>query len=338
MAEKAATTENKKRVFSGIQPSGTFTLGNYVGAVRHWGPLQEQYECIYCVVNMHAITVRQNPADLRRQTYEAAALLLASGLDPQKSIVFVQSQVPQHAELAWVLDCNTMYGELSRMTQFKDKSQKHTENINGGLFSYPVLMAADILLYGAHEVPVGIDQKQHVELARNIAVRFNGAYSDTFVVPEPLISRVGAKVMSLQEPTAKMSKSDDNVNSFISMTDPPDAIRRKFRRAVTDSEAAVYRSDEKPGVSNLMTIYGIMTGKADADIEREFAGRGYGDFKDAVAESVVGVFSPIQDEYNRILADKAGLERILADGAQRAGAIARRTLAKVYKKVGFVQF
>lgn len=333
-----AEEKQKKRVFSGIQPSGTFTLGNYVGAVRHWGPLQEEYECVYCVVNMHAITVRQNPADLRRQTYEAAALLLASGLDPAKSIVFVQSQVPQHAELTWVLDCNTMYGELARMTQFKDKSKKHIENVNGGLFNYPVLMAADILLYGAHAVPVGVDQKQHVELARNIAQRFNGAYSDTFVVPEPLISEVGAKVMSLQEPTAKMSKSDENENGYISMTDPPDVIRRKLKRAVTDSEAAVYRSEDKPGVANLMTIYGIMTGKNDAEIEREFAGRGYGDFKEAVAESIIAVFGPIEDEYQHILGDKAELERILKDGAERAQGIARRTLGKVYKKVGFLQF
>lgn len=329
---------SKKRVFSGIQPSGTFTLGNYVGAVRHWGAMQEEYDCIYSVVNMHAITVRQNPADLRRQTYEAAALLLASGIDADKSVVFIQSQVPQHAELTWVLDCNTMYGELSRMTQFKDKSQKHIENVNGGLFNYPVLMAADILLYGTHAVPVGVDQKQHVELARNIAVRFNGAYSDTFVVPEPVISKVGAKVMSLQDPTAKMSKSDENENSYVSMTDPPDVIRRKFKRAVTDSEAAVYRSKEKPGVGNLMTIYGIMTGKGDQEIESEFEGKGYGDFKEAVAESVVAKFAPIQAEYARILADKGTLERTLAEGAQKAQAIARRTLSKVYKKVGFLQF
>ncbi len=332
------TVEAKKRVFSGIQPSGTFTIGNYVGAVRRWAPLQEEYDCLYCVVNMHAITVRQEPAALRRQTMEAAALLLATGIDPERSIVFVQSQVPQHAELTWVLCCNTMYGELSRMTQFKDKSKKHEENVNGGLFTYPVLMAADILLYNAHAVPVGIDQKQHVELARNIAQRFNGAYSDTFVVPEPLISERGAKVMSLQDPTAKMSKSDDNENSYVSMTDPPDAILRKFKRAVTDSEARVYRSDEKPGVSNLMTIYAIMTGKTDAEIEKEFDGRGYGDFKEAVGQSVVDTFTPIQAEYKRILDDKAQLERTLAQGAEKAQAIARRTLAKVYKKVGFVQF
>lgn len=329
--------EAKKRVFSGIQPSGTFTLGNYVGAVRRWGPLQDEYDCLYCVVNMHAITVRQDPAALRKATYEAAALLIASGLDPAKSIIFVQSQVPQHAELAWVLACNTMFGELSRMNQFKDKSRKNAENVNGGLFTYPVLMAADILLYNAHYVPVGVDQKQHVELARNIAQRFNGAYSDTFVIPEPLISSAGAKVMSLQEPTAKMSKSDSNVNAFISMTDTPDVILRKCKRAVTDSEARVYRADDKPGVSNLMTIYSIMTGKDDAAIEAEFAEGGYGAFKEAVGQSVIDRFLPIQDAYNRILADKGELERILADGAARATQLAARTLSKVYKKVGFIQ-
>ncbi len=331
-------TQNKKRVFSGIQPSGTFTLGNYVGAVRHWAPLQEQYDCLYSVVDMHAITVRQNPAELRRKTLEASAMLLASGLDPEKSIVFVQSMVPQHAELSWVLNCNTMYGELSRMTQFKDKSQKHTENVNAGLFDYPVLMAADILLYNTAFVPVGVDQKQHVELARNIAVRFNGAYSDTFTVPEPLIASEGAKVMSLQTPTAKMSKSEENTNSYISMTDDADTIVRKCKRAVTDSEAAVYRSVEKPGVSNLMSIYSIMTGKNDEEIVREFEGRGYGDFKVAVAESVIAVFEPIQEEYHRILADKSYLETVLQEGSQKAQMLAKHTLQKVYRKVGFVQF
>ncbi len=330
--------EQKQRVFSGIQPSGTFTLGNYVGAVRHWAPLQEQYNCLYSIVDMHAITVRQEPAELRRKTLEASALLLASGLDPEKSIVFVQSMVPQHAELAWVLNCNTMYGELSRMTQFKDKSQKHTENVNAGLFDYPVLMAADILLYNAAFVPVGIDQKQHVELARNIAVRFNNAYSNTFTVPEPLIASAGAKVMSLQTPTAKMSKSEENTNSYISMTDDADTIIRKCKRAVTDSEAAVYRSEEKPGVSNLMSIYSIMSGKNDEEIVREFEGRGYGDFKIAVAESIIAVFTPIQQEYKRILNDKAYLEKTLTEGAQKAQTLAQRTLHKVHKKIGFVQF
>ncbi len=326
----------KKRVFSGIQPSGTFTLGNYVGAVRRWGPLQEEYDCIYSVVNMHAITVRQNPADLRKKTLESAALLLASGIDPEKSIIFIQSHVPQHAELAWVLGCNTMFGELSRMTQFKDKSQKHAENINAGLFTYPALMAADILLYHTHFVPVGVDQKQHVELARNIAVRFNGAYSDTFVVPEPMIPTAGAKVMSLSEPTAKMSKSDDNENSYVSMTDAPDAILRKFKRAVTDSDGDVRRAEDKPGVSNLMTIYSVMTGKDDAAIEAEFAGRGYGDFKVAVAESVIETMRPIREEYERILADKGELERVLAAGAEKARQAAAKTLAKVYRKVGLL--
>lgn len=332
-----AQENQKQRVFSGIQPSGTFTLGNYVGAVRHWAPLQEQYDCLYSVVNMHAITVRQPPAALRAATYEAAALLLASGLDPSKSIVFVQSEVPQHAELAWVLACNTMFGELSRMTQFKDKSKKHAENVNGGLFTYPILMAADILLYNAHLVPVGVDQKQHVELSRDIANRFNGAYSETFVVPAPLIQKQGAKVMSLQDPAAKMSKSDENVNAYVSMTDAPDVIMKKFKRAVTDSGGEVRRAEDKPGVSNLMTIYSIMTGKDDAAIEAEFAGRGYGDFKQAVGQSVIDVFTPIQAEYRRILDDKAELQRILKEGAARASHIAAKTLSKVYRKVGFVQ-
>ncbi len=329
--------QTKQRVFSGIQPSGTFTLGNYVGAVRHWGPLQEEYECLYSVVNMHAITVRQEPAVLRKATYDAAAMLLATGLDPKKSIVFVQSHVPQHAELSWVLACNTMYGELSRMTQFKDKSQKHAENVTGGLFTYPILMAADILLYNTHHVPVGGDQKQHVELARDIAQRFNHAYSDTFVVPQPLIQKQGGRVMSLQDPNAKMSKSDSNENSFIAMTDTPDVILRKCKRAVTDSDGTVRRAEDKPGVSNLMTIYGIMSQKTDAEIEKEFEGKGYGDFKVAVAQSIIDVFVPIQNEYQRILKDKGELESILKDGAQRAGHIAYKTLSKVYKKVGFIQ-
>lgn len=334
-----AETETRKRVFSGIQPSGTFTLGNYAGAVRHWGPLQAEYECIYSVVNLHAITVRQDPAALRRATLEAAAMLFASGISPEKSIVFVQSQVPAHAELTWVLSCNTMFGELSRMTQFKDKSRKHTENVNAGLFTYPILMAADILLYNAHYVPVGADQKQHVELSRDIAQRFNGAYSDTFVVPAPLIQKQGGRIMSLQDPMAKMSKSDANQNAFVSMTDDADTILRKFKKAVTDSDGQVRRDEAaKPGVSNLMTIYGIATGKDDAAIEREFEGRGYGDFKEAVGQSVAEAFRPIQAEYARILADKAELERILAEGARRAAHIAGRTLQKVYKKVGFVQF
>lgn len=327
----------KKRILSGIQPTGTFTLGNYIGAVRNWGLLQQEYECIYMIANMHAITVRQTPADLRRQTREAAALLLACGIDPQKSIVFVQSHVLAHAELSWVLSCNTQFGELSRMTQFKDKSARHADNVNAGLFTYPVLMAADILVYNADLVPVGADQKQHLELARNIATRFNNAYSDTFTVPEPYIPKTGARIMSLQEPDKKMSKSDTNANSFILMLDDPDTIRRKFKRAVTDSEGTVYASEEKAGVTNLMSIYSVFTGKNFDEIQKEFEGKGYGEFKDAVAQSVIDVFSPIQDEYRRILADKNYLDEVLKAGAERAARIANKTCAKVYKKVGFLQ-
>ena len=329
--------ERKKRVFSGIQPTGTFTLGNYVGAVRNWPKLQDEYACIYSVVDEHAITVRQTPADLRRQTRETAALLLACGIDPQKSILFVQSHVPAHAQLSWVLSCFCPFGDLTRMHQFKEKSQKHPEDINGGLLTYPILMAADILLYGADLVPIGMDQKQHLELTRNIAQRFNGIYSDTFVIPDGYIPQVGAKVMSLQEPEKKMSKSDANANAVIRMLDSPDDILRKFKRAVTDSEGTVRAGEDKPGVTNLMSIYSAMTGRPFGDIEREFAGKGYGVFKEAVAQSVIDTFRPIQQEYRRILDDKAYLDGILADGAARAQHLAGRMLSKVYKKVGFVQ-
>ncbi|MBP1550650.1 MAG: tryptophan--tRNA ligase [Oscillospiraceae bacterium] len=329
----------KKRVFSGIQPTGAFTLGNYLGAVRNWPLLQDEYDCIYCVVDQHAITVRQTPAELRKKTYEAAAMLLASGIDPQKSLLFIQSHVPQHSQLAWVLSCNAQFGELSRMTQFKDKSAKHADNINTGLFTYPVLMAADILLYGTHYVPVGGDQKQHVELARDIAQRFNNAYSDTFVLPEPMIPKVGARIMSLQEPTKKMSKSDANEKSFVLMTDSADVIMKKFKSAVTDSDGVVrFDVENKPGISNLMGIYSVMTGKTMADIEKEFDGQGYGTFKTAVAESVITTLKPVQDEYNRILADKAYLEATLKDGAQKAQYVANKLVNKVYRKVGFAQF
>ena len=329
----------KKRVFSGIQPTGAFTLGNYLGAVRNWPLLQDEYDCIYCVVDQHAITVRQTPAELRKKTYEAAAMLLASGIDPQKSLLFIQSHVPQHSQLAWVLSCNAQFGELSRMTQFKDKSAKHADNINTGLFTYPVLMAADILLYGTHYVPVGGDQKQHVELARDIAQRFNNAYSDTFVLPEPMIPKVGARIMSLQEPTKKMSKSDANEKSFVLMTDSADVIMKKFKSAVTDSDGVVrFDVENKPGISNLMGIYSVMTGKTMADIEKEFDGQGYGTFKTAVAESVITTLKPVQDEYNRILADKAYLESTLKDGAQKAQYVANKLVNKVYRKVGFAQF
>ncbi|MBQ6930257.1 MAG: tryptophan--tRNA ligase [Oscillospiraceae bacterium] len=329
----------KKRVFSGIQPTGAFTLGNYIGAVRNWPLLQDEYDCIYCVVDQHALTVRQVPAELRKRSYEAAAMLLASGIDPQKSLVFVQSHVPQHSQLAWVLSCNAQFGELGRMTQFKDKSSKHADNINTGLFTYPVLMAADIMLYNTHYVPVGGDQKQHVELARDIAQRFNNAYSDTFVLPEPMIPKVGARVMSLQEPTKKMSKSDANEKSFVLMTDSADVIMKKFKSAVTDSDGFVkYDVENKPGISNLMGIYSVMTGKGFDEIEKEFDGQGYGTFKTAVAESVIDTLKPVQDEYTRILADKAYLEGVLRDGAEKARYQANKVINKVYRKVGFAQF
>ena len=329
----------KKRVFSGIQPTGAFTLGNYIGAVRNWPLLQDEYDCIYCVVDQHALTIRQVPAELRKRSYEAAAMLLASGIDPQKSLVFIQSHVPQHSQLAWVLSCNAQYGELGRMTQFKDKSSKHADNINTGLFTYPMLMAADIMLYNAHYVPVGGDQKQHVELARDIAQRFNNNYSETFVLPEPMIPKVGARVMSLQEPTKKMSKSDANEKSFVLMTDSADVIMKKFKSAVTDSDGVVrYDTENKPGISNLMGIYSVMTGKGFEEIEKEFEGQGYGTFKTAVAESVIDTLKPVQDEYNRILGDKPYLEGVLREGAEKARYQANRQLSKVYRKVGFAQF
>ena len=334
MSEQA---ERKKRILSGIQPTGTFTLGNYIGAVRNWGSLQQDFECLYMVADLHSLTVRQEPAALRRQTREAAAMLLAAGIDPKVSLLFVQSHVPAHVQLSWILSCNTQFGELSRMTQFKDKSAKHADNVNAGLFTYPALMAADILIYNADLVPVGVDQKQHLELARNVAQRFNNLYSPTFNLPEPYIGKTGAKIMSLQEPDKKMSKSDSNANSFILMTDDADTILRKFKRAVTDSDGVVRAGDDKPGVTNLMSIYSSLTGKTFADIEKEFDGQGYGVFKEAVAGSVIDAFRPIQAEYGRILADKEYLDGVLKEGAATASRIADRMVAKVYKKVGLVQ-
>ena len=329
----------RKRVFSGIQPSGTFTLGNYVGAIRNWPLLQDDYDCIYSVVDQHAITVRQDPATLRRRTYESAAMLLASGIDPDKSILFVQSHNPIHSQLSWILACNVQYGELTRMTQFKDKSEKHPDDVNGGLFTYPVLMAADILAYNAHGVPVGIDQKQHVELARNIAQRFNYRYGETFVVPEAFIPEVGAKIMSLQEPTKKMSKSDENANAFILLVDDKDTIVRKFKRAVTDSDAEIrYDPENKPGISNLIGIYNVMSGLSIEEVEKKYAGVGYGTFKEEVGILVADKLEPLQSEYTRILNDKAYLEGVLKDGAQKAIRYSSRVLKKVYKKVGFTQF
>ena len=327
---------DKKRIFSGVQPSGKLTIGNYIGSIRNWKEFQETYECIYCVVDMHAVTVRQDPAELRRRTFETLALYIASGLDPERNTLFVQSHVPQHAQLAWVLNCYTMFGELSRMTQFKDKSRKYENNINAGLFTYPVLMAADILLYNAALVPVGVDQMQHIELARDIANRFNGTYSDTFVVPEGFIPKAGAKIMSLAEPEKKMSKSDANGNASVFILDDRDTVIRKFRRAVTDSDTAVYRSPEKPGVSNLMTIYSAFTGKTDDQIVAEFDGKGYGDFKNAVGETVADCLAPVREKFDLLMADKAYLEGVMKDGAERASHFARKTLSKVYRKIGFV--
>lgn len=328
--------EDKKLIFSGIQPTGTFTLGNYIGAVRNWGPLQDKYNCIYCVVDMHAITVRQDPVKLRQNTLNSYALLMACGIDVEKSILFIQSHVKTHAELNWVLCCNTQYGELSRMTQFKDKSQKHPDDINAGLFTYPSLMAADILAYNADLVPVGVDQKQHLELARNIAQRFNQRYGEFFTVPEPYIAEIGAKVMSLQEPTKKMSKSDENPNACILILDDKDTIIRKCKRAVTDSEAEVVYREGKDGINNLMTIYSSVTGKDFAAIEAEFAGKGYGDFKLAVGEAVADHLEPVRNEFARLIQDKAYLKECYTAGAEKALRYSQRTLTKVYRKIGFV--
>ena len=326
----------KKVVFSGVQPSGNLTIGNYLGAIKNFSAFSEEYHCFYCVVDLHAITVRQVPAELRRRTYETLALYIAAGLDPQKNTLFVQSHVPAHAELGWILDCFTMFGELSRMTQFKDKSQKNADNINAGLFTYPSLMAADILLYQTDLVPVGIDQKQHLELARDIAGRFNGLYSDTFTVPEGYIAQTGMKIMSLAEPTAKMSKSDKNPNAVVYILDSKDDILRKFKRAVTDSGSEVRYAEGKDGINNLMTIYRAFTGKTNEEIEREFEGRGYGDFKMAVGEACADALAPVRAEFDRLIADKAYLESVMREGAQNAAYCARKTLSKVQRKLGFV--
>ena len=325
----------KKRIFSGIQPSGDLTLGSYMGAIKNWVALQNDYDCLYCIVDMHAITVRQVPADLRRRTLEQLAQYIACGLNPETNIMFIQSHVPQHAELSWVLSCYTQFGELSRMTQFKQKSQQHADNITAGLFTYPVLMAADILLYQADLVPVGEDQKQHVEICRDIAARFNYTYSDTFTLPEPFIPKMGARIMSLGNPDNKMSKSDPDGCVYI--MDRPEDIMRKFKRAVTDCETAVrYDRENKPGISNLLTIYCAATGKTIEQAEAEFADQGYGVFKPAVGEAVVELMRPIREQTQQLLGDKSYLESIYKSGAERASALADRTLRKVYKKVGFV--
>ena len=328
--------EKKQIIFSGIQPSGTLTIGNYFGAVKNWVGMQNQYDCIYSIVDLHAITVRQDPQKLRRQTLEAYALIMACGIDPDKSVMFIQSHVPAHAQLAWVLNCYTQFGELSRMTQFKDKSARHADNVNAGLFTYPSLMAADILLYQTDLVPVGVDQKQHLELARDIANRFNGIYGEVFTVPEPYIAEVGAKIMSLQEPSKKMSKSDDNPNAFVAILDDTDTIIRKFKRAVTDSEAEVRYSEGKDGINNLISIYSVATGKTVAEIEREFDGKGYGDFKLAVGEAVCDELRPVRERFNQLMEDRAYLTQCYTEGAQKAAYFARRVLSKVEKKVGFI--
>ncbi len=329
--------KDKKVVFSGVQPSGVLTIGNYLGAIRNFSEFSDTYHCYYCVVDEHAITVRQVPAELRKRTYETLALYIACGLDPEKNTLFVQSHVSAHAELGWILDCYTMFGELSRMTQFKDKSAKNADNINAGLFTYPSLMAADILLYQTDMVPVGVDQKQHLELTRDIAERFNQVYGDTFVVPDPYIPKTTAKIMSLAEPTKKMSKSDENENAVVRILDPKDAIIRKFKRAVTDSGCEIKRGEGKDGIMNLMSIYSAFTGKTEDEIEAEFEGKGYGDFKLAVGETCADALVPVQEEFARLMADKAYLEDVMAKGAEAAARDAARTMSKVRRKLGFIE-
>ena len=337
MSDILETTAPKKRMLSGIQPSGDLHLGNYLGAIKNWGARSDLYECFYFMADLHTITVRQTPADLRRRTLEQLAQYIACGLDPEKNTLFIQSHVHQHAELGWVLNCYTMFGELSRMTQFKDKSSKHAENVNGGLFTYPTLMAADILLYQPDLVPVGHDQKQHCELTRDIAKRFNGIYGDVFKVPEPFIPETGARIMSLNAPESKMSKSMPEGCVFL--MERPEDIQRKFKRAITDSDTencVRFDPENKPGVANLMSIYSAVTGKSFEEIETEFAGKGYGAFKPVVGEAVIEHLRPIREEAGRLLKDKAYLEGVYRDGAQRASYVAEKTLRKVYKKVGFV--
>ena len=328
----------KKVMLSGIQPSGDLHLGNYLGAVKNWTALAEEFDCYYFMADLHSITVRQNPAELRRRSVAQLAQYIACGLDPEKNTLFIQSHVHEHAELGWILNCYTMFGELNRMTQFKDKCAKNSDNINGGLFTYPALMAADILLYQADYVPVGEDQKQHCELTRDIAMRFNNIYGETFKVPEPYIPKVGARIMSLGTPTSKMSKSDPQGCVFL--MDKPEEIARKFKRAVTDSDTencVRYAPAEKPGVANLMSIYSSVTGKSFPEIEKEFEGKGYGVFKPAVGDAVIEALRPVREEAERILADKAYLQQVYTEGAQKASYVARKTLRKVYKRIGFVE-
>ena len=333
------TQEKKKIVLSCIQPTGTPTLGNYLGALKNWANMCDDYNCLYGVADLHSITVptfRENPQQLKKNTLELYALLLALGIDPEKNVVFVQSHVPTHAQLCWILNCYTQFGEASRMTQFKEKSQKHKDNITVGLFDYPILMAADILIYNADFVPIGADQKQHLEIARNICDRFNSIYGDVLKMPEPFIGKAGAKITSLQDPLKKMSKSDENPKSYISMLDEPNIIMKKIKSAVTDSEACVRYAEGKDGINNLMTIYSCCTGKSFEEIEKEFDGRGYGDFKTAVGEAVVKELEPIQTKYKELINEKKYLEECMRNGAEFATRLSQRTLDKVMKKVGFL--
>lgn len=338
MEEKKDNLEKKKIILSGIQPTGKFHIGNLIGAIKNWVLLQEQYDCFFSIVDLHSLSIRQEPSQLRKNTLELAAMLLASGIDPDKSVLFVQSHVPAHTQLAWILNCNAQMGELHRMTQFKDKAAKNPDNVNVGLFTYPVLQAADILLYNADLVPVGEDQKQHLELTRDIAIRFNHYYPNTFKIPEPYIPPLGARIMNLQEPTKKMSKSDDNEKATIYLTDGDAEIKNKIKRAVTDAGTDILYRDDKPGIKNLMTLYSIASGLAYDEIENQFAGKGYAEFKSVVAEAVANYVSPIRAKYEEIRADKKKLEEIIFKGAEKAKIVANRTLYKVYRKVGLYGF
>ena len=328
--------EKKKIIFSGIQPSGNLTLGNYLGALKNWVKLQNEYDCFFCVVDLHAITVKQIPADLRKRTLEVLAIYIACGIDPDKNTLFIQSHVPAHSEASWLLTCNTYMGELSRMTQFKDKSKKHADSIPAGLFTYPILMAADILLYNTDLVPVGIDQKQHLELARDLATRFNNSYSPTFKIPEPYIPPVGAKIMSLQDPTKKMSKSDDNPNSYILIMDSPEIIRKKISRAVTDSVGVINYTDEQPGIKNLLDILISIKGYTKDNIVEIYKNKGYADLKNDVADAIINELAPIQDKVNKLLKDKKSLEEIYKLGAEKANYAAIKNLKKMQKKIGLI--
>jgi len=328
--------ENKKVIFSGIQPSGDLTLGNYLGAIKNWVKLQEEYECYFCVVDLHAITVKQEPKELRKKTLEVLAIYIASGIDPEKNTMFIQSHVPAHSEASWLLNCSTYMGELSRMTQYKEKSKKNGESIGAGLFNYPVLMAADILLYQTDLVPVGKDQLQHLELSRDIGERFNRMYSDNFVIPEPYIAKLGAKIMDLQDPSKKMSKSEENANGTILIMDPPDIIRKKVNRAVTDSLGVVKYNDEQLGVKNLMTILMTITGMSIKEIEDKYEGLGYAQFKKDIAEAIVGELEPIQIKIKEYIGNKAYLEEIYKKGSEKANYVANKTLRKMQKKIGFI--